>query len=308
MFPKASAQIYAEHPDLIGEVYCNGGEILGQGTVIAELVNDRQKNDVEKTREELKKKQEELNILLTTPTPEQLALAREEVGKAEVMAKYSQEQFDRINILYEEQVVSYADYEGALRQLELDRQLLRAAMANLNYVKKQVNEHQIKASRIEIEILRNQLAYYGQVLDRTRLKMPIDGKIITMNLKNLKGSFLDTDYMFAQVEDISSARVEIRIPESDMDQITLGDKVKLRLLAYPNQTFECRLEKIYPATVEDALGRYVICECIKDNGKELFRSGMTGFAKIEGKKMFVVTAYTRALVRFFQVEVWSWLP
>jgi hypothetical protein len=60
--------------------------------------------------------------------------------------------------------------------------------------------------------------------------------------------------------------------------------------------------------VVDAVGRYVICETVMDNDQELFRSGMTGFAKIEGTQMFVIQAFTRALVRFVKVEAWSWLP
>jgi putative peptide zinc metalloprotease protein len=304
----ASAAIYPKYPDLVDTIHYQGGEVLAQGTVVAEMVNDRQMYDVEKTREELKKKQAELDVLLTTPSTEQIALAQEGVKTARVMLQYSRQQFDRMNQLYQKEIVSFVDYEDALRQMELDQQLLSAAKARLADIKTRVNVHEIQAARIEIDLLKTQLAYHEQVLDRTRLKMPITGRIITMNLKNLQDTYLDEGVLFAEVEDISKARVEIRIPESDAVEIGVGQTVRLRLRTSPNQRFDGRVDKIYPAAVVDATGRFVICESILDNDDDLFRSGMTGFAKIEGRNMFVIEAFSRALVRFVKVEVWSWLP
>ena len=45
-----------------------------------------------------------------------------------------------------------------------------------------------------------------------------------------------------------------------------------------------------------------------DNAQGALRSGMTGYAKIDGAQMRVWEAYLRSITRFFQVEVWSWVP
>jgi multidrug resistance efflux pump len=263
---------------------------------------------VAQTREEIRRKQAELEVLLTTPSAEEIALAEEEVKTAQVMLQYSRQRFDRMDKLYEKEVVSFVEYEDALRQLELDGQLLAAAKARLADLRTRVNKYEIEAARIGIDLLNVRLAYHEQVLDRTRLKMPISGRIITMNLKNLQDTYLDDGVMFAEVEDMSRARVEIRVPESDVTEIGVGHPVRLRLHAFPGREFIGRVDRIYPAAVVDAVGRYVICETVMDNDQELFRSGMTGFAKIEGTQMFVIQAFTRALVRFVKVEAWSWLP
>jgi len=308
IFPAASAKIYAEYPDLVGRVYFDGGEVLKQGTVVAEMVNERQQHDVEKTQEEIRKQQEELNILLTTPLPEQITLAQEELTKSEVLLRYSQQQLERMEGLYQDRAVALVEYQDALRQVELDQQLIKTARANLDYVKNQINKHKIESTRIDISILQDQLAYYQQVLDRTRLKMPIDGKIITMNLKKLQDSYLEAKTKFAEVEDASKVRVEIKIPEGDVEDVAPGDSVKIRLRAYPNRLFGCEVRNVYTMTMEDTLDRYLMSDCLIPNEKGELKSSMTGFAKIEGREMFVVSAFSRALVRFFRVEVWSWLP
>jgi len=38
------------------------------------------------------------------------------------------------------------------------------------------------------------------------------------------------------------------------------------------------------------------------------KAGMTGYGKIDGGTKPVIVAFTRAIVRFFLIEFWSWLP
>lgn len=308
VFPLASAQIYTNHPDLIEHIYFNGGEIIEQGTIIAKLENDQQRYDIERTREEINKKKAELNVLLTTPTVQEITLAHEQLKKTEVSHKFSRDHFQRMEKLYQKDVVSFMDYQNALKQMELDRQSIDLARADLDYLKNKINPHTTEAARLEISILESKLAYYKQALEHTRLRMPINGKIITMNLKNRINSFLDTDILFAEVEDTSKVRIEMKIPEGDMDQIALGKTVRLRLRAYPKRVFVSEVQTIHPATIETNFGRFVITECTLSNENDEFKTGMTGFAKIAGDDMFVVIAFSRAIVRFFRVEVWSWLP
>jgi hypothetical protein len=44
------------------------------------------------------------------------------------------------------------------------------------------------------------------------------------------------------------------------------------------------------------------------NSDGLLKTDMTGYAKIECEWKPLVVAFTRWLVRFFLIEVWSWIP
>jgi hypothetical protein len=65
---------------------------------------------------------------------------------------------------------------------------------------------------------------------------------------------------------------------------------------------------IEPTVVEQANGRFVKAIVEIANAEQLLRSGMTGYAKIEGSTKPAFVAFTRPLVRFVRVEVWSWIP
>jgi len=40
----------------------------------------------------------------------------------------------------------------------------------------------------------------------------------------------------------------------------------------------------------------------------ILKSGMTGAAKVEAGEKPVIVAFTRMLVRFALIEIWSWIP
>jgi putative peptide zinc metalloprotease protein len=61
--------------------------------------------------------------------------------------------------------------------------------------------------------------------------------------------------------------------------------------------------------VEQAAGKVVkTIVMIKADPGVLIRAGMTGRAKIDGKTMPLILVFSRSLVRFISVEMWSWLP
>ncbi|WP_287127049.1 efflux RND transporter periplasmic adaptor subunit [Desulfobacter sp.] len=307
--PVLNQQIYAEAKGIIKRVCFSGGEWLKKGTLIAEMENYQQKKDVEVTRLAIEDKRENILVLLTTPKPEEVALAKQQVLTAKLKLKYSQIELQRAEALYEGEVISLTDYEDAKEKMEQDQQEVAQQKANLLYIENQVNEHQIEAAKLELAILERQLQYYENQLERTMLRMPNDGRIVTMNLKNLENKFLDETQFFAEIEDVGHVQIEISIPEAEKDQVTVGDKVRLKTQAFPGTMMTGRVTSIYPVTESSSSGVPVVkVVCVIPNGDGMLKTGMSGYAKVEGDEMFVLQAFTRPLVNFFLVDFWSWLP
>lgn len=65
---------------------------------------------------------------------------------------------------------------------------------------------------------------------------------------------------------------------------------------------------IAPAADTATYGQVVRVQLTISDPEGRLKSGMTGSAKIEGARYPAVYVFTRALWRFFMVEVWSWLP
>lgn len=300
--------IYMQYPGVIEDVYFDGGEWLEEGTVIARMANFRQQRDVDVTIAQIEMKQEELNTLLTTPSPEVVELATKELETAKIKLLYSEKNAERVQSLHGNKTVADATLEDALEEVELARQEVLEREENLRVVKSQINPHQIEAVRAEIRLLERELAYYREVLARTELTMPFDGRLVTMHLQDLENTYLDENDLFAEAEDSSKFHVEIEIPEFDIGLVSIGDEIRLKLQLAPGETVIGEVTAIFPASEETDYGNVITVLSIIDNEDNKIHSGMTGFAKIDGEEMRVYEAFGRALLRFIQIEIWSWLP
>ena len=65
---------------------------------------------------------------------------------------------------------------------------------------------------------------------------------------------------------------------------------------------------IAPAADTRRTGRFVRVQIAVDDPDARLKSGMTGAAKLAGPRYPAIYVFTRALWRFFMIEVWSWLP
>jgi putative peptide zinc metalloprotease protein len=308
ILPYALQELYPESQGRVENVYFDGGEFVEEGTIIAEMANHRQRKDVDVTRQEILKKGEELEVLLSTPSPEEIRAAEEQLKTAQLQLQFSVSEEARLAALVDDGYVSDTEHEKALEEMQVDEQRVIEKEAALSALKALINPNEIEALETEIGILRRNLEYYDEVLERTRLRMPFDGTIVTINLRDLENTYLDEGVMFAKVEDARRVKVDISIPEADAGEITLGNRVRLKLEAYPSRTIEGEVTLISPATEADQFGTILSVISVMDNDSQIMKSGMTGHAKILSREMFLIEAFTRSLIRFVRVEVWSWLP
>lgn len=308
ILPLKKQEIYAQYPGIIEKIFFHGGEQVTRGTPIAMMSSVKQRRDIAVTQALIEEKTHRLALLKSTPSPAELALAEAALETARIRVKYSDEQAKRIRKIFDEDGISYVAYEDALEKLEIAQHELQEQAANLNMVKQQVQPEEIAAVEAELRSLQRDLEYYQELFERTMLRMPFDGVIATMNLKTLENRYLDEGDLFVEVEYAARVQAVITIPESEISLIDVGDQIRLRLLALPNSSIKGRVSMIAPQAKQAEYGNIVDVYSVIENSEQHLKSGMTGYGKIEGTEMLVIEAFTRALVRFFRVEFWSWLP
>ncbi|MCF8003123.1 MAG: efflux RND transporter periplasmic adaptor subunit [Chromatiaceae bacterium] len=308
ILPRIAQEIYAEYPGVVERVYFESGEPVGQSSVLAEMSNLRESRDVEAKRLEFEEQQYRLRLLETTPTEADVALAEAALKTAQVKLKYNEQHADRIKRVYEEKGISLSTYEEALRDLDVSRQEAVEKAAALEALRQRINPFELEAARAKLKSLSTELSYFEEVLERTKLRMPFNGRVITLHLKNLQGKYLADGDLFARVEDTAMVIAEIAIPESDMSFVSIGAPVRIRLQLMPNKILTGQVAQIAPTTEAATYGQIVKVFSFLDNPDLAIKSGMTGHAKVGGEEMIVAEAFTRSLVRFFQIEFWSWLP
>ena len=218
--------------------------------------------------------------------------------------------------------------ESNLNALVTKQKEVEQKQANLKLVLSGPYPDDIQAARKDLEAARaglkrqqQQLKYNQEQLQRTELVMPIDGRLVTSYLDQKVGSYLKQGDTLAVAEDDRHITGEVRVAEYNVGEFNLGASVEIKLLAYPNKPFIGKVTSIEPAASDqdsssstasehdsNITDRFVKVIVDIPNREEILKSSMTGYAKITGSTKPLIVAYTRPVIRFIQVEVWSWLP
>ena len=122
------------------------------------------------------------------------------------------------------------------------------------------------------------------------------------------GQFLKEGDLFATYENTEIIQAEIQLPEADIPEVKIGASVKVRPDAYPTRFFYGNVVLIAPTATHTPDSKVVLVRVNIPNPKQELKPNMTGEAKIEGSWKPVIVAFTRPIVRFIMVEVWSWFP
>ncbi len=218
--------------------------------------------------------------------------------------------------------------EEAKQNVKTKQQNLQTAQANLALVMSGPYPQDIEAARKEVEAaqatvkrLQQQLKYNQEQIKRTPLEMPIDGYLVTSDLDQKMGRYLKQGEVFAVAEDNRNIRGEVRIPEYNVGEFAVNGKVEIKLLAYPDKPLTGKVISIEPTASTSATGSPTSSERSENssekfirviidipNTEKILKAGMSGYAKIEGRTMPLILAFMRPVIRFLQIEVWSWIP
>ena len=308
VFPTAKATLPAEMDGVVDRVFFKGGEWIEAGTTLGKLADYRQVKDLRTTEADLESKKFEIEQLKTTPSAEQIKSGKAQVESAKLTWNYAVTELSHQKPLFDTGGISVRDYENFKEDAETKHGKLITAEAELAALRAQVNPHKIESLKAEVDGLKKEIVFYNEQLRRTSMISPISGEITTKDLDYLPGSYLKHGTTFAEVEDTRTVRIQIAVPESDIGEVKIGAKVSLRLWAYPNREFVGEVSTIQPAAEETTAGKMITVTSQMDNPEGILKSGLTGQAKISGEETIVAIAFTKALVRFARVELWSWIP
>lgn len=311
LFPAAQAQIHAVTPGVVERVLASENQRVTPEQVLAELSTWQQDSDIAVTRAEIERKQAEIQLLQQGPKTEAIEASRQQLEMAKVRASHSQKVQDLLTPVFKSGVVKGLEYETAVKTAEVDKAAVAVAGAELALLKSPPLPTEVAVKHAELKQLREQLRYLESRRDRSRLQAPVEGRVVTPRLEFKTGAFLKEGDLFAMVEDNRVMQAEILTPETDIGEVRLDMPVRLRVWAYPLRDFTGRVTAIAP-TVESKQDnpflRVIRVKIEIPNPDGMLKSQMTGFAKITADKKPFIVAFTRALVRFVMLEMWSWLP
>jgi transcriptional regulator with GAF, ATPase, and Fis domain len=163
------------------------------------------------------------------------------------------------------------------------------------------------ADREQAEFLHAEMERARTRVEDAKLRSPIEGIVVTPDLQNVAGKHLDAGTAFAQVLDLSSAIVQISIPERDTVLMSPGEHVAIKLDSYPQRTWRGPVSVVSPEAKAGDGDRTFTVEVPLSNADASLRAGMTGRAKITlGWKPAGYVLLRRPALWVWQT-LWNWI-
>jgi membrane fusion protein (multidrug efflux system) len=188
-----------------------------------------------------------------------------DVLNAKASLDWAEAEFSRIKALLDQKVVSPAEYEQRLTQVQAARQQYQTA---LNAA--QQSFRSLQGARARVDLARKSAA-------DTVVRAPFSG-IVAERLVST-GDYVTRGMKIATVVRIDPVRVELTVPEQYLSLVTVGQLVRLTVDAYPEEVFTAKVRFVSPALKKDQ--RALTVEAVAQNADNRLKPGLFATALLQ---------------------------
>lgn len=256
--PRDEILIKPQISGIIDEVYKEAGQSIRKGEVIAKVK--------------------------VIPELGQVNSAESRVRLAEINEKQAQTDFDRIEKLFKDKLISREDFEKsevALKQSHVEVQTAKDAL----------------------EIIKEGITKNSASLSSTLIRSTIDGLILDVPVKAGNSVIMSNTFndgtTIATVANMNDLIFKGKIDETEVGRIHEGMPVKLTIGALQNLTFDATLEYISPKGVEEnGANQFEIKAAVSVPDSVQIRSGYSANAEIVLQRVQQALAVPESVIEF----------
>ncbi|MCX6238256.1 MAG: efflux RND transporter periplasmic adaptor subunit [Bacteroidia bacterium] len=214
-----------------------------------------------------------------TPLLAQLQQSKASVDQADAQVKYQKATYDRFQVLIGKKLIAQSDFD--LAEYNYNNALASLSSAKSVYDKNKIN------------------------LSYARIYSPIDGIILNRAVdegQTVAASF-NTPTLFSIANDLTQMRVEAKVDEADIGQISMNQRVQFTVDAYPDLKFAGSVTEIrmQPVVTSNVVTYTVIVQA--SNPELKLMPGMTASITIFVNEKKDITIVPGKALRFTPDEV-----
>ena len=256
--PRDEILIKPQISGIIDEVYKEAGQSIRKGEVIAKVK--------------------------VIPELGQVNSAESRVRLAEINEKQAQTDFDRVEKLFKDKLISREDFEKsevALKQARVE----------------------VQTAKDVLEIIKEGITKNSASLSSTLIRSTIDGLILDVPVKAGNSVIMSNTFndgtTIATVANMNDLIFKGKIDETEVGRIHEGMPVKLTIGALQNLTFDAKLEYISPKGVEEnGANQFEIKAAVSVPDSVQIRSGYSANAEIVLQRAQQTLAVPESVIEF----------
>jgi RND family efflux transporter MFP subunit len=279
--------VSSEVDGAIQRVHVDLGDRVTPGQVLAEVNPEEFKIQVAQASARLRAAMAQLGLKQGEDPRSVRDEDTPEVRRAQAALEDAQQNFERVNQLFEQKI-------GTAQAVDQARAQLRTAQANLAMMRQT-----IETQRAQIEQYRAELELAQKKVQDTSIKAPFAGSISERQVSI--GQFVRAQTPLFTIVQSNPLRLRAEISERLLQAVRANQPVQVRVDGIPGRVFPGAISRISPAVSEQS--RTLLIEALVRNDSEALRPGMYARASIEsGDTVRALMVPARAVVNLYGVN------
>ena len=198
------------------------------------------------------------------------------------------------------------------RDLALER---LSAISQVEQLSKQNRQARAARDAVQLRILsaasaqaRARLDLIEDRLARTEVRAPFDGVVVQGDLSQSLDAPVDRGQVLFEIAPLDAYRVVLEVGESEIREISVGQRGSLVLSAAPEEPLEFSVARITPVSEAFEGRNYFRVEAELDNAPARLRPGMEGVGKIDVDRRRLIWIWTHPAIDWLRLASWRWTP
>ncbi len=245
IFPQTEVKISSDVSGEIVELHVEEGDSVVMGQLLAKIDPEAIESQVARGQANVRS------------AKAQLANARSQIEnfiaqKQQIEAQLinAREVHRRNTELREQGVISQADFETSLSNLQALEANLKAAEANIKASKESARsaEYQVESAQASLDELRTNLV-------RTTIYAPTSGIISQLSVEQgerVVGTIQMTGTEMMRIANLNAMEVRVEVSENDIPRVSINDEVAVEVDAYVDRIFRGRVYQIASSAIATA--------------------------------------------------------
>lgn len=284
------------------------GDWVEADQILAVISNWDEKRDVILNEADDARLRAEFETMMAGARPEQIAVSQELLRTAEIQVEITARDLAKKESLFANGTIAEREMLDARDAHDLSISRRNEAKANLDLISSKALQTEIDAQLAAIARNDEETAFARLMLEYTNVRAPAEGQVVSDLTDVPIGTYLATGALFAEIEDNRTVIAEIDLPEVNVTEIAPGATAELRLWSAPNESIFGTVRAIAPRADPSDFGPVVRVQVEVPNVDGRIAANMTGYGKISVGELPVWDVFSRAILRFFTIELWSWIP
>jgi HlyD family secretion protein len=253
------ANVNASSMGKITEIYIKEGDTVKKGQLLLKTEAIQADADVNAQKATVASAKSDVEELASQVQAQQAALntAQANVQTAQANLVRAQQEFKRGEDLLREKLIAQNEYDTRLNSVKVAQATLEADQAAVGQSKAQleVARFNLDSARAKVAMQEANLVRTVDVANKTVYTSPLDGIVTSLpvhvgenvvpGVQNTVGSLL------YQISDLAVITAEVKVDETDIVNVKLGQPAEVTIDAVPNKTFKGKVTEIG----QSAIGR-----------------------------------------------------